>query len=26
MYSFREKCRVLDDIKDSYEVVIKWKK
>lgn len=23
MYSFREKCRVLDDIKDSYEVVIK---
>lgn len=23
MYSFREKCRVLEDIKDSYEVVIK---
>ena len=23
MYSFREKCRVLDDIKDSYEVLIK---
>ena len=23
MYAFREKCRVLDDIKDSYEVVIK---
>lgn len=23
MYSFRDKCRVLDDIKDSYEVVIK---
>ena len=23
MYSFREKCRVLDDIKNSYEVLIK---
>ena len=23
MYSFREKCRVIDDIKNSYEVVIK---
>ena len=23
MYEFREKCRVLDDIKDSYEVIIK---
>ena len=23
MYTFREKCRVLEDIKDSYEVVIK---
>lgn len=23
MYEFRDKCRVLDDIKDSYEVVIK---
>ncbi len=23
MYSFREKCRVLDDIKNSYEVIIK---
>lgn len=23
MYEFREKCRVLDDIKDSYEVVLK---
>ena len=23
MYSFREKCRVLDDIRDSYEVVLK---
>ena len=23
MYSFRDKCRVLDDIKDSYEVIIK---
>lgn len=23
MYSFREKCRVLDDIKDSYEVIEK---
>ena len=23
MYAFREKCRVLDDIKDSYEVLIK---
>ena len=23
MYSFREKCRILEDIKDSYEVIIK---
>ncbi len=23
MYEFRDKCRVLDDIKDSYEVIIK---
>ena len=23
MYDFREKCRVIDDIRDSYEVVIK---
>ena len=23
MYNFREKCRVLDDIKSSYEVKIK---
>lgn len=23
MYSFRDKCRVIDDIKDSYEVLIK---
>lgn len=23
MYSFRDKCRVLDDIKDSYEVIVK---
>lgn len=23
MYSFRDKCRVLEDIKDSYEVIIK---
>lgn len=23
MYSFRDRCRVLDDIKDSYEVIIK---
>jgi hypothetical protein len=26
MYSFRDKCRVLDDIKNSYEVIVKWKK
>jgi predicted amidohydrolase len=23
MYEFREKCKVLDDIKSSYEVIIK---
>ena len=23
MYEFRDKCRVLEDIKDSYEVIIK---
>ena len=23
MYEFRDKCRVIDDIKDSYEVIIK---
>ena len=25
MYEFRDKCTVLKDIKDSYEVVKKWK-
>ena len=26
MYDFRDKCTVLSDIKNSYEVIIKWKK